>query len=758
MQVCKQPWPLKSPTCQSPSTPTTARTYTYPPGPSTPRQLHLGPATSSRSPRKKRVRTEFEHAFHLKVRTPSTPTRTPSADGAEGLCGSQPSPTVGVFQVSTPTRPGSRKRTAHPEGVTTLMSIHPTSYSDEDDASDCLTPSRSWNNTSAKKLCLLGTVPDRCASPTPQPRVTQETDTVLPPVKRHRTFPQWPPMSPHRPGMSYATMIAEAILSSEEQRLTLSEIYVAISNKYPAYRLDGTVALSSDNDGPSDRRPGHHTGQQGWKNSIRHNLSLNKAFIKSDRKPCQKKGCFWSVDPSYIPGFLDVIKRGGRLVRRIASGESTTTEQYDDVADTPAQRSAPNTPKRRIQHRPNLTVLVPEDFDTAVRTAPRRLASSSLDLSGFEAQHTSQNGSEDTDADKISDQEGSLCPKTPQEPQAMMNSFRLRKKNKLPAATRSTAPRKAVPAQRHRSHSTSTLQKGPTSIHRTLSDTTLQPLGSTTSKCSSPSVALARSLSSSSSREADHDQWEYQPHADTFNCTLSSSLLEEPDTYSIDNTPVAAEEAAEENNLTGSPNSILSLLLKEVKDMPKGYLSDLLYAPGTILDDATSDITGEWSLGASDPFVGVFDPSDQGSSQTPISRRPMGHIRAQSDLSGVACIKPNNVIVYTSTSTPSTWEVAYARSSKAVSSMSSTPDLESPFLTEPDARRCGNHDVHSESDYESDADGDAADDVLNDVSTHSEGTFGDSALGKALLWNQSQELDVPVGLGIDGGVFEDLLW
>ncbi|KAI9299621.1 fork head domain-containing protein, partial [Cunninghamella echinulata] len=75
-------------------------------------------------------------------------------------------------------------------------------------------------------------------------------------------IPSWQPIDPKdKPPYSYATLIAHAILSSEQRRLTLSEIYKWITIHYPYYTMQ----------------------EHGWQNSIRHNLSLNKGFIRIQR-------------------------------------------------------------------------------------------------------------------------------------------------------------------------------------------------------------------------------------------------------------------------------------------------------------------------------------------------------------------------------------------------------------------------------------------------------------------------------------------
>lgn len=92
-----------------------------------------------------------------------------------------------------------------------------------------------------------------------------------------------------KPDISYIELIAKAILAAPLKRLCLQEIYDYIERSHLYFR----------------------EADPGWRNSVRHNLSLHECFCKGDR--CENgKGHYWFVNPANLEDF-----RRGDFRRRL---------------------------------------------------------------------------------------------------------------------------------------------------------------------------------------------------------------------------------------------------------------------------------------------------------------------------------------------------------------------------------------------------------------------------------------------------------
>lgn len=182
----------------------------------------------------------------------------------------------------------------------------------------------------------LSTVP-------PPPLQVQVSNAVTNGGLDHHLPPPHPPdplNSPSKtdetkPPFSYAQLIVQAISQAIDKQLTLSGIYSYITKNYPYYR----------------------TADKGWQNSIRHNLSLNRYFMKVPRSQEEPgKGSFWRIDPGSESKLVEQAFR-----RRRQRGVPCFRTPY-----LTSSRSAPSSPN----HNGMSGLMTPESLSREGSPAP----------------------------------------------------------------------------------------------------------------------------------------------------------------------------------------------------------------------------------------------------------------------------------------------------------------------------------------------------------------------------------------------------
>uniref|UniRef100_A0A8D0GTT5 Forkhead box N4 n=1 Tax=Sphenodon punctatus TaxID=8508 RepID=A0A8D0GTT5_SPHPU len=95
-----------------------------------------------------------------------------------------------------------------------------------------------------------------------------------------------------KPIYSYSCLIAMALKNSKTGSLPVSEIYSFMKEHFPYFK----------------------TAPDGWKNSVRHNLSLNKCFEKVENKlsGTSRKGCLWALNPAKIDKMEEEMQKWKR--------------------------------------------------------------------------------------------------------------------------------------------------------------------------------------------------------------------------------------------------------------------------------------------------------------------------------------------------------------------------------------------------------------------------------------------------------------
>ncbi|KAK5932758.1 hypothetical protein CgunFtcFv8_004437 [Champsocephalus gunnari] len=156
-----------------------------------------------------------------------------------------------------------------------------------------------------------------------QPRLAPQDQELQP-----KSFP--------KPIYSYSCLIAMALKNSKTGSLPVSEIYSFMKDHFPYFKI----------------------APDGWKNSVRHNLSLNKCFEKVENKTSSssRKGCLWALNPAKIDKMEEEMQKWKRkdlpAIRRSMANPCTTSSRPSSTL----RPASPPCPQPRPRHPPLHTV------------------------------------------------------------------------------------------------------------------------------------------------------------------------------------------------------------------------------------------------------------------------------------------------------------------------------------------------------------------------------------------------------------------
>ncbi|KAM3938115.1 forkhead box protein N4 [Leptodactylus fuscus] len=131
----------------------------------------------------------------------------------------------------------------------------------------------------------------------------------------HKNYP--------KPIYSYSCLIAMALKNSKTGSLPVSEIYSFMKEHFPYFK----------------------TAPDGWKNSVRHNLSLNKCFEKVENKlsGSSRKGCLWALNPAKIEKMEEEMQKWKRKDLPAIRRSMANPDELDKlIMDRPENCKAPS--------------------------------------------------------------------------------------------------------------------------------------------------------------------------------------------------------------------------------------------------------------------------------------------------------------------------------------------------------------------------------------------------------------------------------
>lgn len=190
----------------------------------------------------------------------------------------------------------------------------------------------------------------RACTPNNTPSSSASIPSSTTPVKKSSRRNPWGPET-------YSDLISVAIHSYPDQQATLQQIYDFIITHYEYFRERSDPATSA-----------------GWKNSIRHNLSLHDRFTKCPKSSDNTKSSYWRINTEVaskpyvrrracsmdntnaLKRPAGSMKAGNRGSSGVSRGSRTSTDKLTSRGSTTLNGSSSSTLCDPMQCAPNLTI------------------------------------------------------------------------------------------------------------------------------------------------------------------------------------------------------------------------------------------------------------------------------------------------------------------------------------------------------------------------------------------------------------------
>ncbi|CDW54696.1 Fork head domain containing protein [Trichuris trichiura] len=175
-----------------------------------------------------------------------------------------------------------------------------------------------------------------------------------------------------RPWLSYVSLITVALLSNPRKMLKINEIYDFIEQTFPYYRYS----------------------RVNWRNSVRHNLSLNDCFVKVTvgTEKGKRRGHYWTLHPDSFTMFDQgsLMRRHRRFVKPSNEREDTSKANAENALVMPILQKIS---EELTRWRQQILALQPEVCKPSIVDYRQNLFDSNIQVGYFQGNQAAEQAS-----------------------------------------------------------------------------------------------------------------------------------------------------------------------------------------------------------------------------------------------------------------------------------------------------------------------------------------------------------------------------